>query len=124
MQTVFPLTNETGIKITTARYFTPSGRSIQAKGIEPDLVVEEPIKAFSGLQIREADLENHLNNPKKQSLHFFPFHCCKAEATDELNFGAPQDRDKYSIFHRVYVPLISLLCLSLPKSLGFIVVIL
>ena len=66
VQTVFPLTNETGIKITTARYFTPSGRSIQAKGIEPDLVVEEPIKAFSGLQIREADLENHLNNPNEE----------------------------------------------------------
>jgi carboxyl-terminal processing protease len=42
VQTVLPLSNNAAIKLTTARYFTPSGRSIQAKGITPDIVVEEP----------------------------------------------------------------------------------
>jgi carboxyl-terminal processing protease len=41
VQTILPLNNSTAIKLTTARYYTPSGRSIQAKGIAPDIVVEE-----------------------------------------------------------------------------------
>jgi carboxyl-terminal processing protease len=41
VQTILPLTNNTAIKLTTARYYTPSGRSIQAKGITPDFLVEE-----------------------------------------------------------------------------------
>ena len=58
-----PLGNNTAIKLTTARYYTPSGRSIQAKGITPDIVVEEPgidTHAF----LREADLDKHLSNDK------------------------------------------------------------
>jgi len=59
VQTILPLGNNTAIKLTTARYFTPSGRSIQAKGITPDILVEDP----SGQpRIREADLEKHLTN--------------------------------------------------------------
>jgi len=42
VQTILPIGNGTAIKLTTARYFTPNGRSIQAKGIEPDIVVEDP----------------------------------------------------------------------------------
>lgn len=42
VQTILPIGNGTAIKLTTARYYTPSGRSIQAKGIEPDIVVEDP----------------------------------------------------------------------------------
>ncbi len=61
VQTIFPLPNNTGIKLTTARYFTPKGRSIQAKGITPDVVVEETEKG-TGLRLREADLERHLSN--------------------------------------------------------------
>ena len=45
VQTVLPLGNNTGIKLTTARYYTPSGRSIQAKGIVPDILVEDPASA-------------------------------------------------------------------------------
>ena len=41
VQTILPLGNNTAIKLTTARYYTPNGRSIQAKGITPDIVVEE-----------------------------------------------------------------------------------
>jgi carboxyl-terminal processing protease len=65
VQTILPLGNGTAIKLTTARYFTPSGRSIQAKGIEPDIVVEDPSmpEADDGLGIREADLDKHLANP-------------------------------------------------------------
>ena len=67
VQTVLPLGNNTGIKLTTARYYTPGGRSIQAKGIVPDIVVEDPVSAGrdSGIfRLREADLDKHLINDK------------------------------------------------------------
>jgi len=56
------LTADTGLKITTARYYTPSGRSIQAKGIVPDIMVDETAEGnlYSALRIREADLEKHI----------------------------------------------------------------
>lgn len=58
-----PLGNSTAIKLTTARYYTPSGRSIQAKGITPDIVVEEP-SIDTRTFLREADLNKHLSNDK------------------------------------------------------------
>ena len=63
VQSVLPLRNGAGIKLTTARYYTPSGRSIQAEGIRPDIVVErmELIDNQDG-RIREADLDRHLEN--------------------------------------------------------------
>jgi len=64
VQTILPLTSNTAIKLTTARYYTPSGRSIQAKGIVPDIVVEETANGSSGPRLREADLERHLENDK------------------------------------------------------------
>jgi len=62
VQSIVPLNNNTAIKLTTARYFTPNGRSIQAKGISPDIVVEDPSISTEerGLSLREADLERHL----------------------------------------------------------------
>ena len=65
VQTILPIGNGTAIKLTTARYFTPNGRSIQAKGIEPDIVVEDPSmpSEADGMGIREADLDKHLSNP-------------------------------------------------------------
>jgi len=63
VQTILPLGNGTAIKLTTARYFTPSGRSIQAKGIEPDIVIADPASGDDDLSIREADLDKHLSNP-------------------------------------------------------------
>jgi len=63
VQTILPLGNNTAIKLTTARYFTPSGRSIQAKGIVPDIAVEDPLSGGSlHTSMREADLERHLVN--------------------------------------------------------------
>jgi carboxyl-terminal processing protease len=62
VQTVRPLSAETALKITTARYYTPSGRSIQAKGIVPDIWLDETAEGnvFAALRMREADLEKHL----------------------------------------------------------------
>ncbi|MBD2859968.1 S41 family peptidase [Spongiibacter sp. KMU-158] len=69
VQTVLPLSEDSAIKLTTARYYTPSGRSIQALGIEPDLVVErakvETLERSSN--ITEADLAGHLNNGENES---------------------------------------------------------
>ena len=64
VQTVRPLGPDTGLKLTTARYYTPSGKSIQAKGIVPDVLVDESEEGnlFSVLRTREADLEKHLNS--------------------------------------------------------------
>ena len=64
VQTVRPLGPDTGLKITTARYYTPSGKSIQARGIVPDVMVDETAEGnlFSVLRTREADLEKHLNS--------------------------------------------------------------
>ncbi len=57
VQTILPLNNNTAIKLTTARYYTPNGRSIQAKGIAPDVKVDDGSQLPS---LREADLEHHL----------------------------------------------------------------
>jgi carboxyl-terminal processing protease len=64
VQTILPLSEDRAIKLTTARYFTPSGRSIQAEGIAPDIIVERAqVTAYhNGDQITEADLSGHLNN--------------------------------------------------------------
>jgi carboxyl-terminal processing protease len=66
VQTIIPLAGHGAMRLTTARYFTPSGRSIQAKGIEPDILVE-PAKiekvAAAGPGRREADLRGALKNP-------------------------------------------------------------
>ena len=67
VQTILPLGNGTAIKLTTARYFTPSGQSIQAKGITPDIIVEDATietKESSPLMRKEADLKNRLDNPQ------------------------------------------------------------
>ena len=64
VQTILPLNATTAIKLTTARYYTPSGRSIQAKGIVPDIVVEETAQGNISQHLREADLDHHLTNDK------------------------------------------------------------
>lgn len=64
VQTVLPLAAQTAIKLTTARYYTPNGHAIQAKGITPDIVVEETPNGVSRKRIREADLDRRLDNDK------------------------------------------------------------
>lgn len=69
VQTVLPLDEKTAVKLTTARYFTPSGRSIQAKGIEPDILVtklnikKSETKKDAVAPLSEADLSGHISNP-------------------------------------------------------------
>jgi carboxyl-terminal processing protease len=70
VQTIIPLSDDSGLRLTTARYFTPKGRSIQAKGITPDITVEaiELPKTNSKkdtLHLREKDLENHFESEDK-----------------------------------------------------------
>jgi carboxyl-terminal processing protease len=65
VQTIMPLKNNTAIKLTTARYYTPSGRSIQAKGITPDVEVQEPGAPRD--RIREADLIKHLQGTDEEA---------------------------------------------------------
>ena len=62
VQTILPLEDGSALRLTTARYYTPNGRSIQAKGIEPDIIVgdgREPRAGHSGA-IREKDIRRHL----------------------------------------------------------------
>jgi carboxyl-terminal processing protease len=69
VQTIIPLSDNSGLRLTTARYFTPNGRSIQAKGISPDIVVEKleltATEKKETMHIRESDLENHFETDKK-----------------------------------------------------------
>ncbi|MCE3261572.1 MAG: peptidase [Pseudoduganella sp.] len=68
VQTIRQLTADTAVKLTTARYYTPHGRSIQAKGIAPDLAVDENEDGdgLNSLRMREADLAKHLANDREQ----------------------------------------------------------
>jgi len=68
VQTILPLGNNTAIKLTTARYYTPNGRSIQAKGISPDIVVEDPANKELEARVREADLLGHLMNDREKEI--------------------------------------------------------
>ncbi|MGH1438893.1 MAG: S41 family peptidase [Cellvibrionaceae bacterium] len=64
VQTILPVGDKKGIKLTTARYFTPKGRSIQAKGIEPDVIIKRAtITQFDDERtVKEADLKGHISN--------------------------------------------------------------
>ena len=68
VQTILPITSKTAVKITTARYYTPNGRSIQAKGITPDIIVEERELSASldNKILKESDLKGHLKNTDKK----------------------------------------------------------
>ncbi len=68
VQNVFELPDGSALKLTIARYYTPSGRSIQAEGISPDILVEQPKKEGMPEPIREEELEGHLAaKPKPES---------------------------------------------------------
>ena len=70
VQSILPMNNGTAIKMTTARYFTPKGRSIQAKGIVPDIIVDDG--SDPTFMTKEADLTNHLSNPKDADANVAP----------------------------------------------------
>lgn len=86
VQTILPLGQGTAIKLTTARYYTPNGRSIQAKGIVPDIISEDPNSSpDEGFGVREADLAKHLINNQGASEVII------VKPTDE-NKTAPADK--------------------------------
>lgn len=92
VQTIMPMNNGAAIKLTTARYFTPKGRSIQAKGIVPDIIVEDGTDQSDN--IREADLTRHLANPKeaediKAPLASDPAKDAAKEKVNEKKFAEP-----------------------------------
>ncbi|MBU6459340.1 MAG: S41 family peptidase [Proteobacteria bacterium] len=68
VQTVIPLGNGTALKLTTARYYTPSGRSIQDRGITPNIVVHDPNGEDGNLLVKEVDLPHHLHNDTPEPL--------------------------------------------------------
>ena len=95
VQTVRPLGPDTGIKLTTARYYTPSGRSIQAKGIVPDVMVDETADGdlFASLRPREADLEKHLSSGQGEEVKDVAREKAREEALKRLEIDA-KDKDK------------------------------
>ncbi len=94
VQTILPMNNGAALKITTARYYTPSGRSIQAQGITPDITlrhvriaaVDEDVSAG----VRESDLSRHLSNDKPQDGGKSPGPMMESERPGE---SSPQDSD-------------------------------
>ena len=68
VQTVRPLGPDTALKITTARYYTPNGNSIQAKGIVPDIMIDDTAEGspYAVLRMREADLDKHLTGTQEE----------------------------------------------------------
>ncbi|MGA0570096.1 S41 family peptidase [Variovorax sp. VNK109] len=97
VQTVRPLGPDTGLKITTARYYTPSGRSIQAKGIIPDVLVDETEEGspFAALRMREADLEKHISSGQGPEVKDAAREKAREEARKRLEaeaLKAPTDR--------------------------------
>ncbi|HLP98901.1 MAG TPA: S41 family peptidase [Sideroxyarcus sp.] len=93
VQTILPLGNNTAIKLTTARYYTPSGRSIQAKGIVPDILVEDPATAGleSAFRLREADLDKHLSNGQGEDKADVPAKPAKIQPKGKDADGSKQE---------------------------------
>jgi carboxyl-terminal processing protease len=89
VQTIIPLSDDSGLRLTTARYYTPKGRSIQAKGITPDIVVEavELPKATGkkdAMHLREKDLENHFETEGKSGVEDVKKDETKSDKKDEM----------------------------------------
>lgn len=89
VQTILPLGNNSAIKLTTARYYTPNGRSIQAKGISPDVAVDD---GSQRLAMREADLERHLvGDDEKKAAELLK---AKLDAITDAAALPPEQKDK------------------------------
>ena len=96
VQTILPLTSNTAIKLTTARYFTPKGQSIQAKGITPDFWVEETAdgSVMDRLRVREADLNRHLSGTDSNKAKSSAPEKAKSNAkSDSKNGGAAEQKE-------------------------------
>ncbi|MCX7891020.1 MAG: S41 family peptidase [Burkholderiales bacterium] len=109
VQTILPLSNNTAIKLTTARYYTPSGRSIQAKGVTPDIIVDEPGAPRD--RIREADLQRHLAGADEKPVEKPAAKPAPAEEQKEqkpIELGGPDDFQlKQAINHLKGLPVVT-----------------
>ncbi len=91
VQTVMPLPGNGAMRLTTARYYTPSGRSIQAKGITPDINVEPAkIEEFSSARLRESDLRGALDKDKQKD----PKKNKKKAANDNKKDGEEEEKEE------------------------------
>lgn len=93
VQTIVPLSGHGAIRLTTARYYTPSGRSIQAKGIDPDIVVEQATvsKVTQPRRTREDDLRGRLDNPNGDTAPKAP------EAPKDESKATPEKPQDYQL---------------------------
>ncbi len=94
VQTILPLGSSAGLKLTTARYYTPAGRSIQAKGIEPDIAIDDG--RDSPNRIREANLERHLETNRPEAATAPPG-ASAAPSTQEREDKAPPPRFDFGV---------------------------
>jgi len=95
VQTIIPLSDDSGLRLTTARYYTPKGRSIQAKGITPDITVEAiELPKTTGkkdtLHLREKDLEHHFESEDKTGAEDVKIDEKKDDKKDEKTEKIPQ----------------------------------
>jgi carboxyl-terminal processing protease len=112
VQTIRPLAGDTAVKMTTARYYTPSGRSIQARGIVPDIPVDENADGdgLNALRMREADLQHHLKNDTSRAAEEATNHddieeqmriLAAARAHKPLEFGSADDFQLTQALHHL-----------------------
>lgn len=96
VQVILPISDTTAIKLTTSRYFTPKGRSIQATGIMPDIVVADTAEGDLFRMSREADLKRHLSNnragqPESDKKVKEEEEAPLADTDKVFQFGSPED---------------------------------
>lgn len=103
VQTVLPLDNDTALKLTTAFYYTPSGRSIQATGIQPDIVVEAmpwpPVSKKADLDesFKEADLMGHLLNQNRKNNAAEPTNSEEVSVSNSPLSNMPNPKTDYQL---------------------------
>ncbi len=93
VQVILPISDSTAIKLTTSRYFTPNGRSIQATGISPDIVVADTAEGDLFKLPREADLQRHLSNRQttEEQAKAKEDEAPLADTNKVFQFGTPED---------------------------------
>lgn len=100
VQTILPLKNNTALKLTTARYYTPSGRSIQASGITPDIEIETikvaSVESSDSVRIKEADLKGHLESAEELEQKNGDEKGAKEEDTEKKESLAKTDYQLYA----------------------------
>ncbi|MDG4477036.1 S41 family peptidase [Thiovibrio frasassiensis] len=109
VQTIIPMDNGAGLRLTTARYYTPSGRSIQATGITPDIVIASAVSAAPEADeksdeqdkkpkyLREKDLKHHIGNGLKKDVPQNEEEQPKSEKKPKPQVKTPESKEKAEI---------------------------